>query len=61
MGATQITENMKLAAAKAIADSVTDDELTPEFIVPSVFDKSVPYKVAEAVANAALADKVCRS
>lgn len=61
VGATQITENMKLAAAKAIADSVTGDELTPEFIVPSVFDKSVPYKVAEAVANAALADKVCRS
>ncbi|MFL3012769.1 MAG: NAD-dependent malic enzyme [Acidimicrobiales bacterium] len=61
VGATQITENMKLAAAKAIADSVTDDELIPEFIVPSVFDKSVPYKVAEAVANAALADKVCRS
>ncbi len=61
VGATQITENMKLAAAKAIADSVIDDELTPEFIVPSVFDKSVPYKVAEAVAKAALADKVCRS
>ena len=61
VGATKITENMKLAAAKAIADSVIEDELTTEFIVPSVFDKSVPYKVAEAVAKAALADKVCRS
>ena len=52
---------MKLAAAKAIADSIEEDDLNPDFIVPSVFDKSVPYKVAEAVANAALADKVCRS
>ncbi|MDH5237145.1 MAG: NAD-dependent malic enzyme, partial [Acidimicrobiia bacterium] len=52
--------NMKLAAAGAIADSVTDDLLAPDFIVPSVFDKSVPYRVAEAVAAAALDDGVCR-
>ena len=61
MGATQITENMKLAAAKAIADSIEENDLNADFIVPSVFDKSVPYKVAEAVAKTAVDDKVCRS
>ena len=61
VGATQITENMKLAAAKAIADSIEENDLNADFIVPSVFDKSVPYKVAEAVAKTAVDDKVCRS
>ncbi len=60
VGATDITENMKLAAAAAIADAVTDAELAPDMVVPSVFDKSVPYRVAEAVGEAALADGVCR-
>ena len=60
VGATDITENMKLAAAKAIADSVSDDELTDRFVVPSVFDRAVPARVAAAVAEAALADGVCR-
>ncbi len=59
-GATDVTENMKLAAAKAIADSVPEADLCPTFVVPSVFDKSVPYRVAEAVAAAAVADGVCR-
>jgi len=58
--ARDITENMKLAAADAIAASVTDDELAPDFIVPSVFDKTVPFRVAEAVAKVAIADGVCR-
>ena len=61
VGATEITENMKLSAAQAIADSISEKELSPEFIVPSVFDKSVPYKVADAVAKAAVADNVCRN
>ena len=60
-GAMDITENMKLAAAQAIADSVSADELAPNFVVPSVFDKSVPLAVAEAVSAAAVADGVCRS
>ncbi len=58
--ASDITEGMKLAAAEAIAASVSDDELRPEFIVPSVFDKSVPTAVAAAVAEAARADGVAR-
>lgn len=58
--ASDITPSMNLAAADAIAASVSDDELSPTFIMPSVFDKSVPSKVAEAVAKAAIADGVSR-
>jgi malate dehydrogenase (oxaloacetate-decarboxylating) len=58
--ATSITENMKIAAAKAIAESISDEELNEEFIMPPVFDKSVSQRVAEAVAAAAIADGVCR-
>jgi malate dehydrogenase (oxaloacetate-decarboxylating) len=58
--ATDITENMKLAAAKAIAESVSDDELTEDNIMPSVFDRSVSMAVAAAVAKAAIADGVSR-
>ncbi|MEM8922247.1 MAG: NAD-dependent malic enzyme [Actinomycetota bacterium] len=59
--ASDVTEGMKLAAATAIADSVSADELSPEFIVPSVFDKAVPMRVAEAVRAAAVADGVARN
>ena len=58
--ATDITENMKLAAAVAIAESVSDDELRPDFVVPSVFDRSIVSRVAPAVAAAAVADGVVR-
>ena len=58
--ATDITENMKLAAAVAIAESVTDAELSPKFVVPSVFDRTVVDRVAPAVAAAAVADGVIR-
>jgi len=58
--ATDITENMKLAAADAIAAEVTSDELSPTHIVPSVFDPAVSVNVAKAVAEAAVADSVCR-
>ena len=58
--ATDITEGMKLAAAIAIAEAVTDAELKPEFVVPSVFDRSVVQRVAPAVAAAAVRDGVIR-
>ncbi|MEM7340704.1 MAG: NAD-dependent malic enzyme [Actinomycetota bacterium] len=58
--ASDITEPMKLAAATAIAESVSADELSPTFIVPSVFDKAVPMRVAAAVRDAAIADGVAR-
>ncbi len=58
--ASDITEGMKLAAAEAIAQSVSDEELTETNIMPSVFDRSVSMRVAEAVAAAAIADGVSR-
>ena len=51
-GATSITEEMKLAAAGAIADVVGED-LGPEYIVPSPLDRRVATAVAEAVAACA--------
>jgi malate dehydrogenase (oxaloacetate-decarboxylating) len=59
-GATAITESMKLAAAEAIAATVPPDELEPSYIVPSVFNKSVVAKVAEAVAHVAREEGVVR-
>ena len=58
--ASDITEGMKLAAAKAIAESVSGEELTPTNIMPSVFDTRVSQRVAAAVAEAAVADGVSR-
>ena len=58
--ARRITEGMKLAAAQAIADVITPEELAPEYIVPSVFNRRVVENVALAVAEAAQADGVAR-
>ena len=60
VNASDITEGMKLAAAVAIAESVSDVELRPQFVVPSVFDHSVVARVAPAVARAAETDGVAR-
>lgn len=51
--AKSITEKMKIAAAYAIADLVSDEELSPEYIIPKPFDERVAKAVAEAVKNAA--------
>jgi len=51
--ATQITEGMKLAAAKAIAEIVSEEDLCEEYIIPSVFNRDVAPAVAEAVAQEA--------
>lgn len=59
-GATAITENMKLAAANAIASAVSEDDLSPDFIIPSVFDKRIAPLVAAAAAEAAVLDGVIR-
>jgi len=59
--ATTVTENMKAAAATAIASAVTPEELRATKIVPSVFEKRVVTLVAEAVATQAKADGVCRT
>lgn len=52
--ATDITEEMKMAAAKAIASIVTDEELNEEYIVPDAFDERVAKAVAKAVADEAI-------
>jgi malate dehydrogenase (oxaloacetate-decarboxylating) len=51
--ATQITEEMKTAAARAIADIVSTDELREDYIIPSVFNRDVVGAVAAAVAEEA--------
>jgi malate dehydrogenase (oxaloacetate-decarboxylating) len=53
--ATQITEAMKMAAARAIADIVAPDELREDYIIPSVFNREVVGAVAAAVADEARA------
>ncbi len=58
--ARRITEKMKLAAARAIAATVSDEELGPEYIIPSVFDPRVVEGVAKAVATAAVDEGVAR-
>jgi len=59
-GATTITEGMKLAAANAIASAVDENDLSPDFIIPSVFDKRVVTLVAQASAEAAVREGVVR-
>jgi malate dehydrogenase (oxaloacetate-decarboxylating) len=56
--ARQINEEMKLAAAQAIAGAVSKNELSPEYIIPSVFHPTVFKSVAKAVADAAIASGV---
>ena len=51
--ATAITEEMKIAAAKAIASIVSDDELNEEYIIPGAFDERVAKVVAKAVCDEA--------
>jgi malate dehydrogenase (oxaloacetate-decarboxylating) len=58
--ARAITEHMEVAAGRAIASTVGDDELAPDYIVPSVFNREVVKAVAAVVAEAAEEDDVAR-
>lgn len=58
--ASEINEEMKLAAAKAIASLVADEELSPEYILPKAFDERVGKTVAAAVEKAARETGVAR-
>lgn len=58
--ARKITKNMKIAAAKAIAGVISDDELNVDNILPKPFDKRVKVAVSKAVFDASIADGVCR-
>ena len=59
--ATNITEEMKLAAAYAIASLVTEEELNPEYIIPSPFDKRVCNVVAKEVGRVAREQGIARN
>ena len=58
--ASTINEEMKLAAAQAIARVIPEEDLHPDYIIPSVFNRRVSESVAEAVAAAAIASGVAR-
>lgn len=58
--AKDINDEMKIAAANALADLITDEELSPDYIIPKAFDKRVGPAVAKAVAEAARKTGVAR-
>lgn len=58
--AKDINDEMKIAAAHALADLISEDELSPDYIIPKAFDKRVGPAVAKAVAKAARETGVAR-
>ncbi len=58
--ASDINEEMKVAAAEALANLISDDELSAEYIIPAAFDERVGSAVAKAVAEAARKTGVAR-
>ena len=58
--AKDINDEMKIAAAHALADLISDEELNPDYIIPKAFDKRVGPAVAKAVAQAARETGVAR-
>ena len=58
--ASEINEEMKLAAGEALASVVTSEELSAEYVIPSVFNRDVAATIAEAVAQAATDSGVAR-
>ncbi|MGE0059250.1 MAG: NAD-dependent malic enzyme, partial [Dehalococcoidia bacterium] len=58
--ATEINQQMKLAAANAIAGTVGKNELSEEYIIPSVFNRNVVRAVAREVSQAAVSSGVAR-
>lgn len=58
--ASDINDEMKVAAAYALADLVSEEELTADYILPAAFDTRVKDAVAKAVADAAVKSKVAR-
>jgi malate dehydrogenase (oxaloacetate-decarboxylating) len=58
--ATDITSDMKIAAAHAIANTIDSRSLTPDYIIPSVFDKEVVQQVSSAVSKVAVEEGVAQ-
>jgi malate dehydrogenase (oxaloacetate-decarboxylating) len=58
--ASEINDEMKLAAARALASVIPEDSLGPDFVIPSVFDANVVTRVSAATAQAAIDSGVAR-
>ena len=58
--AREINDNMKIAAAEALAELVSDSELAPDFVIPKALDPRVAPFVAERVGAQAVKDKLNR-
>ena len=58
--ASDINDEMKIAAAEAISSLVSDEELNPDYILPAAFDERVAPAVAKATAEAAIASGVAK-
>lgn len=59
--ATEINEEMKIAAVYALAELVTEEEISKDYVIPSPFDKRVATSVASAVSKAAIASGVSKN
>lgn len=60
VGATKVTQEMKIRAAEALASVITDEELNADYVLPGAFDEQVADAIADAVSAEAVASGVCR-
>lgn len=60
VGATKVTQEMKIRAAEALASVITDEELNADYVLPDAFDERVADAIADAVSAEAVASAVCR-
>lgn len=60
VGATKVTQEMKIRAAEALASVITDEELDADYVLPDAFDERVADAIADAVSAEAVASGVCR-
>lgn len=60
VGATKVTQEMKIRAAEALAAVITDEELNADYVLPDAFDERVADAIADAVSAEAVASGVCR-
>lgn len=60
VGATKVTQEMKIRTAEALASVITDEELNADYVLPDAFDERVADAIADAVSAEAVASGVCR-
>lgn len=60
VGATKVTQEVKIRAAEALASVITDEELNADYVLPDAFDERVADAIADAVSAEAVASGVCR-